>query len=202
MSVADLAVLVVPLAGEDDSEEPVLVTKGVLRVASRFGREPVDRKNRLTDGRLSVARMVGGATNFRRAHLGLIELATPSVGRWIPSVPSARSRIGAQARSPTSNALGSCSSTAEVRPRRTRPCLQIVQAQRACQLRRLFAKDDNDRTQSLIMPRLQGSRPESKARRGGGLARRRLNLLDDAPAGSHATLWSYGRYRPPVGTGR
>ena len=75
MSVADLAVLVVPLAGEDDSEEPVLVTKGVLRVASRFGREPVDRKNRLTDGRLSVARMVGGATNFRRAHLGLIELA-------------------------------------------------------------------------------------------------------------------------------
>lgn len=75
MSVADLAVLVVPLAGEDNSDEPVLATKGVLRVASRFGREPVDRKNRLTDGRLSVARMVGGATNFRRAHLGLIELA-------------------------------------------------------------------------------------------------------------------------------
>jgi DNA (cytosine-5)-methyltransferase 1 len=74
-SVADLAVLVVPLAGEDDSDEPVLATKGILRVASRFGGEPVDRKNRLTDGRLSVARMVGGATNFRRAHLGLIELA-------------------------------------------------------------------------------------------------------------------------------
>ena len=74
-SIADLAVLVVPLAGEDDSDEPVLATKGVLRVASRFGGEPVDRKNRLTDGRLSVARMVGGATNFRRAHLGLIELA-------------------------------------------------------------------------------------------------------------------------------
>ena len=74
-SVADLAVLVVPLSGEDDSEEPVLATKGVLRVASRFWGEPVDRKNRLTDGRLSVARMVGGAANFRRAHLGLIELA-------------------------------------------------------------------------------------------------------------------------------
>ena len=74
-SVADLAVLVVPLSGEDDSDEPVLATKGVLRVASRFGGEPVDRKNRLTDGRLSVARMVGGAANFRRAHLGLIELA-------------------------------------------------------------------------------------------------------------------------------
>jgi DNA (cytosine-5)-methyltransferase 1 len=74
-STADLAVLVVPLAGEDESEEPVLATKGVLRVTSRFGGEPVDRKNRLSDGRLSVARMVGGATNFRRAHLGLIELA-------------------------------------------------------------------------------------------------------------------------------
>jgi DNA (cytosine-5)-methyltransferase 1 len=75
VSIADLAVLVVPLSTEDDSDEPVLTTKGVLRVASRFGGEPVDRKNKLTDGRLSVARMVGGATNFRRAHLGLIELA-------------------------------------------------------------------------------------------------------------------------------
>jgi DNA (cytosine-5)-methyltransferase 1 len=74
-SVADLATLVVPLSGEDDSDEPVLAGRGVLRVTSRFGGEPVDRKNRLTDGRLSVARMVGGATNFRLAHLGLIELA-------------------------------------------------------------------------------------------------------------------------------
>jgi DNA (cytosine-5)-methyltransferase 1 len=74
-SIADLAVLVVPLSGEDESEEPVLATKGVLRVTSRFGGEPVDRKNRLTDGRLSVARMAGGAANFRQAHLGLIELA-------------------------------------------------------------------------------------------------------------------------------
>jgi DNA (cytosine-5)-methyltransferase 1 len=74
-SIADLAVLVVALSGEDESDEPVLSTKGVLRVTSRFGGEPVDRKNRMSDGRLSVARMVGGATNFRPAHLGLIELA-------------------------------------------------------------------------------------------------------------------------------
>ena len=74
-SIADLAALIVPLSGEDDSEEPVLATKGILRVTSRFSGEPVDRKNRLTDGRLSVARMVGGGVNFRRAHLGLIELA-------------------------------------------------------------------------------------------------------------------------------
>jgi DNA (cytosine-5)-methyltransferase 1 len=74
-STMDFAALVVPLAQDVDSEEPVLVTKGVLRVTSRFSGEPVDRKNRLTDGRLSVARMVGGGTDFRRAHLGLIELA-------------------------------------------------------------------------------------------------------------------------------
>ena len=74
-SVADIAVLAVPVAGEENSDEPVLVTKGVLRVASRFLGQPVDRKNRLTDGRLAVARMVGGGTDFRAAHLGLIELA-------------------------------------------------------------------------------------------------------------------------------
>lgn len=74
-SVMDFATLVVPLSDEDESEEPVLAVKGVLRVTSRFGGEPVDRKNRLTDGRLSVARVVGGGTDFRSAHLGLIELA-------------------------------------------------------------------------------------------------------------------------------
>jgi DNA (cytosine-5)-methyltransferase 1 len=74
-SVADLAILVVPAGTEDDSEEPVLVTKGVLRVAARFSGHPVDRRNRLTDGRLEVARMIGIDTDARRAHLGLIELA-------------------------------------------------------------------------------------------------------------------------------
>ncbi|MEU9824128.1 DNA cytosine methyltransferase [Micromonospora chersina] len=74
-SVADLAILVVPAGTEDDSEEPVLVTKGVLRVAARFSGHPVHRKNRLTDGRLEVARMIGIDTDARRAHLGLIELA-------------------------------------------------------------------------------------------------------------------------------
>jgi DNA (cytosine-5)-methyltransferase 1 len=74
--IADLAVLAVPVAGEEASDEPVLVTRGVLRVASRFIGEPVDRKNKLTDGRLAVARMIGGGTNAREAHLGLIELAS------------------------------------------------------------------------------------------------------------------------------
>ncbi len=74
-ALADLAILVVPSAGEDDSEEPVLSTKGVLRVAARYLGEPVDRRNRLTDGRLAVARMIGDDSDARRAHLGLIELA-------------------------------------------------------------------------------------------------------------------------------
>ncbi|WP_308285867.1 DNA (cytosine-5-)-methyltransferase [Actinoplanes hulinensis] len=74
-SIADLAILVVPGGGEDESEEPVLVTKGVLRVAARFSGNPVGSRNRLTDGRLEVARMIGLDTDARSAHLGLIELA-------------------------------------------------------------------------------------------------------------------------------
>ncbi|SCF41501.1 DNA (cytosine-5)-methyltransferase 1 [Micromonospora purpureochromogenes] len=74
-AVADLAILTVPARGEEDSEEPVLVTKGVLRVAARFSGDPVDRRNRLTDGRLEIARMIGADSDARRAHLGLVELA-------------------------------------------------------------------------------------------------------------------------------
>lgn len=74
-AVADLATLVAPGEAEDASTEPVLVTKGVLRVASRFWGEPVDRRNRMTDGRLAVARMIAGGSSARAAHLALIELA-------------------------------------------------------------------------------------------------------------------------------
>lgn len=75
-SVADLAILASPADATDTgSEEPVLVTKGVLRVASRFQGNDVDRKNRLTDGRLAIARMIGFGDYSRAAHLGLIELA-------------------------------------------------------------------------------------------------------------------------------
>ena len=74
---ADLAVLAVPSAtDDDDSEEPVLSGRGVLRVASRFkGEETLERKNRMSDGRLAVARMIGYGETARDAHLGLIELA-------------------------------------------------------------------------------------------------------------------------------
>lgn len=73
--VADLASLTVPVAGSDDSEEPVLVTRGVLRVAARYVGGAVDRRNKLTDGRLAVARLIGDGAGARSAHLGLIELA-------------------------------------------------------------------------------------------------------------------------------
>ena len=75
-SVADLAILVVPTGGQDDSEEPVLAGRGVLRVAARVtGERHVHRRNQLTDGRLAVARLIGYGDDARTAHLGLVELA-------------------------------------------------------------------------------------------------------------------------------
>ena len=75
-AIADLAVLAVPSDPEDESEEPVLVGRGVLRVAARFTGEPtLARRNTMSDGRLAVARMIGGGSDARDAHLGLIELA-------------------------------------------------------------------------------------------------------------------------------
>jgi DNA (cytosine-5)-methyltransferase 1 len=72
---ADLAVLAVATGTEDDSEEPVLASRGVLRVVARFIGDRVDRRNRMSDGRLGVARMIGNGREARDAHLGLIELA-------------------------------------------------------------------------------------------------------------------------------
>jgi DNA (cytosine-5)-methyltransferase 1 len=72
---ADLAILAVSTGTEDDSEEPVLAGRGVLRVVARFTGDRVDRRNRMSDGRLGVARMIGNGREVRDAHLGLIELA-------------------------------------------------------------------------------------------------------------------------------
>ena len=74
-AVADLAVLAVATGAEDAAEEPVLPGRGVLRAVARFTGERVDLRNRLTDGRLGVARMIGIGSDARQAHLGLIELA-------------------------------------------------------------------------------------------------------------------------------
>jgi DNA (cytosine-5)-methyltransferase 1 len=84
-AAADLAVLAVPSAPMDESEEPVLAGRGVLRVVARFTGEQTDRYSSLTGGRLGVARMIGDGSNARNAQLGLIELAA-TVCR--PAVPS------------------------------------------------------------------------------------------------------------------
>ena len=74
-AAADLAVLTVATGAEDADEEPVLAGRGVLRAVARFTGGHVNRRNRLTDGRLGVARMIGIGGDARQAHLGLIELA-------------------------------------------------------------------------------------------------------------------------------
>ena len=75
-STADLACRVVP----GDAEDPVLAGFGVLRVAARFQGEIVDRRNRMSDGRLAIARMIGGDECSHEAHLALIELANGICG--------------------------------------------------------------------------------------------------------------------------
>lgn len=74
-SQADMAALIVGTGEVDQSEEPVITNKGVLRVAARFTGLPVDLTNRLTDGRLAVARMIGFGASARAAHLAVMDIA-------------------------------------------------------------------------------------------------------------------------------
>jgi DNA (cytosine-5)-methyltransferase 1 len=74
-SHADMASLVVGAAGEEGSEEPVIVNKGVLRVAANFTGMIVHRRNRLSDGRIAVGRMIGYGSDARTAHIALMELS-------------------------------------------------------------------------------------------------------------------------------
>jgi DNA (cytosine-5)-methyltransferase 1 len=61
-------------ASDEGSEEPVIINKGALRVASRFSAS-VETQNRLTDGRVAVARLIGYGPDARDAHLALMELS-------------------------------------------------------------------------------------------------------------------------------
>jgi DNA (cytosine-5)-methyltransferase 1 len=75
-ALADLLELALPISEDGrESEEPVLITKGVLRVASRFQGNDADKRNVQTDGRIAVAGMIGFGDHSRAAHLGLIALA-------------------------------------------------------------------------------------------------------------------------------
>lgn len=75
-ALCDLVELALPSTVDNqESEEPVLVTKGVLRAASRFQGNDADKRNVQTDGRIAVAAMIGFGVDSRSAHLGLIALA-------------------------------------------------------------------------------------------------------------------------------
>lgn len=76
--LAELAVLVVPDSEDldDGGGEPVLARGGMLRVAARFTGQGVDVRNKLTDGRLAVARLIGDGRDAREAQLGLVEMAS------------------------------------------------------------------------------------------------------------------------------
>lgn len=70
-ALAALAATVVQLEGE----APVLVSDGLLRVAARVSGRPVDRTNRLSDGRVELARLVGAGARANQTQAGLVELA-------------------------------------------------------------------------------------------------------------------------------
>ncbi|WP_284236023.1 DNA cytosine methyltransferase [Mycobacterium antarcticum] len=75
-ALCDLVELALPTTADGkETEEPVLITKGVLRVASRFRGSDADKRNVHTDGRIAVAGMIGLGDHSRSAHLALIALA-------------------------------------------------------------------------------------------------------------------------------
>lgn len=53
---------------------PVVVGSAVLRVTARLSGNDVDTRNRSTDGRIAVARLIGAGDESRQAFLGLVEL--------------------------------------------------------------------------------------------------------------------------------
>jgi len=57
------------------SEEPVIVAKGILRITTRFQGTDTESRNKLSEGRLSIARMLGMNENAGSAHLALFELS-------------------------------------------------------------------------------------------------------------------------------
>lgn len=76
-SEAQMIHLLAPAVGSkgEFKEEHVLATSGMVRLTSRFQSIPSDKKNRGTDGRLSVARMLALNSDSRDAQRGLMELA-------------------------------------------------------------------------------------------------------------------------------
>ena len=75
-SVSDATAAIATHVAPGPDEDPVTATAGTLRVAARFTRTPVDRRNSGTDGRIALARMVGAEDRTSdNAFLALIEIA-------------------------------------------------------------------------------------------------------------------------------
>jgi len=74
-NAAELCVLAAPPDNEVEGEQPIIAAQSSLRVAARYLGQSVDRQNRLTDGRLALARMVGAGVSSRSAQLAIIEIA-------------------------------------------------------------------------------------------------------------------------------
>ena len=72
--VGDLASLVGDSAITDDDEIPVIVNQAILRVASRYANDLSRAKNKNSDGRLAVARLIGFGRPSRNAHVALLEI--------------------------------------------------------------------------------------------------------------------------------
>lgn len=75
-TLATLAARIVP----GPSEDPVIVNQAVLRVAARYHGTSVDQRNKLSDGRLAVAAMIGGDDLSHEAHLALLEIGQTVCG--------------------------------------------------------------------------------------------------------------------------
>lgn len=76
-AIIDVLELAAPTTDESGtrSEEPVIVAKGVLRVTTRFQGIDTESRNKQSEGRLSIARMLGMNSDARAAHLALFELS-------------------------------------------------------------------------------------------------------------------------------
>ncbi|SDB85617.1 DNA (cytosine-5)-methyltransferase 1 [Sanguibacter gelidistatuariae] len=72
--VGDLATLAGDSAITDDDELPVIVNQAILRVASRYANDLSRAKNKNSDGRLAVARLIGFGRPSRNAHVALLEI--------------------------------------------------------------------------------------------------------------------------------
>ena len=55
-------------------DPPVVASSSIMRIAARVTGVPDDQRNKLTDGRIAIARLIGDGETSRDAFLGLVEI--------------------------------------------------------------------------------------------------------------------------------